>query len=79
MCWTLEDYLRRRTNLAQWLPRGGLGRNDEHREKLLQVAEVFVETTGRPATEQLRAYSERIKREYDRVLGRHPMVETTYA
>src|SRR6185295_4157850 len=23
MCWTLEDYLRRRTNISQWMPRGG--------------------------------------------------------
>ena len=30
LCCTLEDYLRRRTNIAQWIPRGGLGKNDAH-------------------------------------------------
>jgi len=29
-CRTLDDYLRRRTNIAQWVPRGGLGAHDEH-------------------------------------------------
>jgi glycerol-3-phosphate dehydrogenase len=29
LCWTLEDYLRRRTNIAQWVPREGLGRRNE--------------------------------------------------
>lgn len=29
-CRTLDDYLRRRTNIAQWVPQGGLGARDEH-------------------------------------------------
>lgn len=28
LCCTLEDYLRRRTDIAQWVPRMGLGRDD---------------------------------------------------
>lgn len=40
-CLTLDDYLRRRTNIAQWVPRGGLGRHLEHlthvRELALQI------------------------------------------
>jgi len=28
-CYTLDDYLRRRTNMAQWIENGGLGPNDE--------------------------------------------------
>ena len=35
---TLEDYLRRRTNAAQWIPRGGLGRRDEHLERLRRIS-----------------------------------------
>lgn len=38
MCWTLEDYLRRRTNVSQWVPRGGLGRSNENRRYLVEVA-----------------------------------------
>jgi glycerol-3-phosphate dehydrogenase len=38
LCCTLEDYLRRRTNLAQWVPRGGLGATGENRPHLLKLA-----------------------------------------
>lgn len=37
-CRTLADYLRRRTNVAQWIPRGGLGDNDEFAADLLAIA-----------------------------------------
>jgi len=30
-CCTLQDYVRRRTNIAQWLPGEGLGQNGEHK------------------------------------------------
>src|SRR6185295_8597419 len=37
-CRTLDDYLRRRTNIAQWVPRGGLGRDNEHVPELMRIA-----------------------------------------
>jgi len=37
-CVTLEDYLRRRTNLAQWMPRHGLGKSDEHLDQITGIA-----------------------------------------
>ena len=37
-CRWLDDYLRRRTNIAQWVPRGGLGVHDEHASELLRIA-----------------------------------------
>jgi glycerol-3-phosphate dehydrogenase len=37
-CATLEDYLRRRTNLAQWIPRSGLGKRGENATHLLAIA-----------------------------------------
>lgn len=37
-CRTLYDYLRRRTNIAQWIPRGGLGNDDEFAADLLAIA-----------------------------------------
>jgi glycerol-3-phosphate dehydrogenase len=40
-CHTLDDYLRRRTNIAQWVPRGGLGVASENLAWLRQIARVF--------------------------------------
>lgn len=37
-CYTLEDYLRRRTNIAQWIPRQGLGQNNENHSLLRNLA-----------------------------------------
>ncbi len=37
-CLTLEDYLRRRTNIAQWVPRLGLGRGDENLPEITKIA-----------------------------------------
>ncbi len=67
---TLEDYLRRRTNVAQWIPRGGLGRRDEHLERLRALA---VEITGGDvglAEGQLDRYRSRVAEEFDQVLAR---------
>lgn len=40
-CLTLEDYLRRRTNIAQWVSRGGLGNDSEHLGAIRRIARVF--------------------------------------
>ncbi len=37
-CTSLDDYLRRRTNIAQWVPRGGFGARGEHTGALERVA-----------------------------------------
>ncbi len=37
-CRTLDDYLRRRSNIAQWIPRGGFGNDDEFAADLLVIA-----------------------------------------
>ncbi len=37
-CLTLGDYLRRRTNIAQWVPRLGLGRGDENLPEITKIA-----------------------------------------
>lgn len=37
-CSTLDDYLRRRTNIAQWIANGGIGRNQEHKDDLRRIA-----------------------------------------
>lgn len=68
MCWSLEDYLRRRTNISQWIPRGGLGRRDENLAHLHTLAAAF-----HPHAEQARSavndYQQKINREFDQLLA----------
>ena len=45
-CYTLEDYLRRRTNIAQWVPNGGFGRNWENKSYLLEISKTFHHAKG---------------------------------
>ena len=40
-CHTLEDYLRRRTNISQWVANEGFGRNMENETLLKSMAETF--------------------------------------
>jgi len=68
-CWNLEDYLRRRTNIAQWVPRGGLGRDDEHVDHLRRVATVLSggdEHRGRQALED---YRQLVRTGFDQALA----------
>lgn len=37
-CWTLDDYLRRRTNIAQWVANGGFGAHLEHAARIEAIA-----------------------------------------
>jgi len=68
-CLTLEDYLRRRTNIAQWVPRHGLGRRGEHVERLAVMAEQFPGVDGVRGARALAAYEARVEREFDSVLS----------
>jgi glycerol-3-phosphate dehydrogenase len=67
-CVTLEDYLRRRTPLAQWIPRMGLGRSSEHRKSLEQTAAVFA-AEGQTAASLVDAYEKKICETYDPLLN----------
>ena len=68
-CWTLEDYLRRRTNIAQWVPREGLGRCGEHEGHLAELASIFPGVEGISGDAALAAYKRRVEREFDNVLA----------
>jgi glycerol-3-phosphate dehydrogenase len=68
-CWTLEDYLRRRTNLAQWVPRHGLGSRGEHAKRLIELAETFPGADGMRGADAAAAYQATVEREFDRVLA----------
>lgn len=73
-CATLEDYLRRRTNLSQWIPRLGLGASDEHEQQIEQIAQAIHGSSstslapGRGAAEAL-AGLRRAADQQDQLLG----------
>lgn len=62
-CRTLDDYLRRRTNIAQWLPRGGVGRHDEHRTAICQLAHTIHRGDAAAAATDVAAYAARVARD----------------
>jgi len=68
LCCTLEDYLRRRTNIAQWIPRGGLGRHNENRKYLTRVSEELP-PNGHAAAEEVRRYESRMIDTLDNVIA----------
>jgi len=65
-CCTLEDYLRRRTNISQWLPRRGLGHGSVNRDAILAVAQVF---HGAEAASELARYEQQVETQYDPLLA----------
>jgi glycerol-3-phosphate dehydrogenase len=67
-CMTLDDYLRRRTSIAQWTPRMGLGRNGCGREFLLNLAENFTDGPA-DATAMVEAYERQVRETYDPLLA----------
>lgn len=68
MCWTLEDYLRRRTNVSQWVARGGLGRHDEHVPHLIGLAKWFCADDD-VARKTVMDYRRKITDTFDRILA----------
>ena len=64
-CWTLEDYLRRRTNISQWVPRGGLGAKNENSEHLERIGAEFLADPRLAAS----TYQHQIENSFDRVLA----------
>jgi len=65
-CCTLEDYLRRRTNISQWIPRQGLGQDNANRDALLAIARVF---HGTEAETALARYEQQVELQHDRLLA----------
>lgn len=67
-CVTLDDYLRRRTNIAQWTPRMGLGTDESCRASLLDAAATF--SSGPvEAAEMVNAYEKRVRNLHDPLLA----------
>lgn len=67
-CWTLDDYLRRRTNIAQWIPRCGLGRNSENVEAIRRIAAVFNPDPAAAAA-ALADYQQSVRDRHDGILA----------
>lgn len=69
-CCTLEDYLRRRTNISQWVPRLGLGRDGCARALLESIAAEFSGSAGQSPLEMVQALERRAACEFDALI--HP-------
>ena len=67
-CCTLDDYLRRRTNISQWVPRGGLGREDEHLPFLRTICLTLRDGDIAAADRELKAYRAKVTEQFDTVL-----------
>jgi glycerol-3-phosphate dehydrogenase len=68
MCCTLEDYVRRRTNIGQWIPRLGFGREDENAAVLKQAALQIGGGDAARAASLFLQCQERVLREIDPIL-----------
>lgn len=60
LCCTLDDYLRRRTNIAQWIPRGGFGRNDANAPALGGIALELANGSDALAAQLLDSYRRKV-------------------
>lgn len=68
-CHTLPDYLRRRTNIAQWVPREGLGRDDEYLPELERIARDLGDGSSKSAAQQAAAHRAAVTERFDRLLA----------
>lgn len=68
-CCTLEDYLRRRTNISQWLPREGFGFQDENRAYLLSLAQRLPAFPGKTPDHHVKEYAAKVSERFDRVMA----------
>jgi glycerol-3-phosphate dehydrogenase len=59
-CHTLEDYVRRRTTIAQWIPGGGFGRHDEHLTTMRALARALHHGDDAAATLDLERWRRKV-------------------
>lgn len=67
-CCTLEDYLRRRTNISQWVAREGLGYQDENLEHLKTLAEKLPKAKGSTPESHIKEYVAGVTRRFDKLM-----------
>ena len=68
-CCTLEDYLRRRTNIAQWIAREGLDYRDRARGAVRAVCKRLADGDEMRAESMLREYASRVETGFDRLIA----------
>ena len=68
-CCTLDDYLRRRTNISQWTPRQGLGFNDENLEYLRENSACLPVNGDKNHEFYLHEYRNSVQRKFDTLVG----------
>jgi len=68
-CLTIGDYLRRRTNIAQWVARNGLGNTREHLPFIEQLARQLPRATAQNPSYSLDHYVNETQRVFDRLQG----------
>jgi glycerol-3-phosphate dehydrogenase len=68
MCCTLDDYLRRRTNIAQWVDRAGLGKQNCHAGAVRQIALELANGDRTLAEEWFTTYTRKVEEELDSLL-----------
>jgi glycerol-3-phosphate dehydrogenase len=67
-CCTLEDYLRRRTNISQWVPREGLGFQDNNFEYLRELSLRLPTQEGKKQESCLLEYRDAVHSRFDALL-----------
>jgi glycerol-3-phosphate dehydrogenase len=68
-CWSLDDYLRRRTNISQWVSRGGLGRFNENVAYLEHISNAFTTGDSFSPKAAVANYQQQVEARFDRVLS----------
>ena len=58
----LEDYLRRRTNIAQWIPVGGLGFKNEYLDDIKKISKL-IHTSDKDAAYDFENYTNTQRKE----------------
>lgn len=70
MCCSLDDYLRRRTNLSQWIARQGLGNTDEYIPQLVQAALAIYDCDEKTAMQKVQDYCRHVEENFDQLIER---------
>lgn len=71
-CWSLGDWVRRRTPIAQLVPRGGCGHRNEHLDALAATALILADGDVPHARSDLDAYLASTVAHHDHLLGLIP-------
>lgn len=69
MCCTVDDYLRRRTNISQWIPREGLGRVGQGAARIAELAALFPGVDGVAGPAAAAQFEDQVRHRFDAMLA----------